>query len=182
MLAYAARFSNPFEVLPSDKQAVIQQNFDAIDRAATAVGVDPQTMQAISLVETRGGLFGVAGSQPGYTGQRSYGLMQIQPATAYVIVRNHPRLLDMFFSGVRPTYTQMVHFLVHNAYGSAYLASYLFRDYSAQLNNNWCSTVLGYNMGIVVATNARHCEQNVYVQDVRWFLTHVVKPHQAVEG
>ncbi len=176
-LSYAIGFSDPLKVLPEQKRITIQQNFQDIYRASTEVGVDPQTMQAISLVETRGGVFGVGGNPASSPSTRSYGLMQIQPATALVILRDHPELVDKFFNGVKPSYSQVIRFLTTNSYGSAVMAAYLFKDYGDMLNSNWCLTVLGYNMGIGVALKARRCEQNLYVQNVRWFLTNIVRKY-----
>lgn len=135
--------------------------------------IDPSvttTMQSILLQETGGGVSSLVGNPTAPKLHRSYGLMQIQVATARSVLTRHPDLCFDLFStyncsnGIRDD--AIIDVLLHDPVANIKIATYNFQLYLEMSKGSWVRAVAGYNAGIGAALKMKNPAKFTYVREI----------------
>lgn len=146
----------------------------------------PEVLQAMLLQESNGGthptLIGSPGAPPN---KRSYGIMQVQIATARSILKRYNYLQVEYF----PDRTvgevsdrELKVLLLTNHRANIEIAVVLFNLYLQMSNGNVDRTIAAYNVGIGGVQKLRSPSKFKYVREVRQKLKTVVKPFNEQYG
>lgn len=131
----------------------------------------PETLQAILLQESNGGL--------AKQGHKSYGLMQVQVVAARSILTRVPELRTQYY-GDRPisdiSYAELVYLLMHNDEANIRIAAHHFKLYFRLVGQDWDKAVAAYNAGIGGVRKIQNPAEFRYVVEIRDKLQRVVRP------
>lgn len=140
---------------------------------------NPETMQAILLQETNGGVGQAIGNKSSPVGKRSYGLMQVQVVAARSILQRVPAVLKMYFPN--KTYDsiadeEIIALLLTNDEANIRIAAHHFKLYLQLSSGNWDRAVAAYNAGIGGVNNIPSPAEFGYVVSVKAKLENAVRP------
>lgn len=140
---------------------------------------NPETLQAILLVESRGGVGSLIGGAGLPILKRSYGIMQVQINTARSVLERTPTLVDRYFPE-RPyrsiTNDEIIKLLLTNNEANIRIAAYNFKMNMSFVKGNWDRAVAAYNVGIgTVLKTGINCSEYGYVKLVKSKLTTTVR-------
>ena len=112
---------------------------------------NPETLQAILLVETRGGEGSLIGGKSLPIVNRSYGIMQIQIGTARSVFERTGGLINRYFPDRNYksiTNQEIIDLLLTNNEANMRIAAHNFRMNMSFTKGNWDRAVAAYNVGI----------------------------------
>lgn len=161
------------------------QNLIMVHEVASKYGY-PEVMQAMLLQESNGGTHPtLIGSPNAPPNKRSYGVLQVQVATARTLLKRYSYLHDMYFpdravSNVSDREIQTLLLRDHRA--NAEMAVALFDLYLRMSNGNVDRTIAAYNVGIGGVKKLRSPSNFKYVREVRQKMKTVVKPFNEQYG
>lgn len=147
---------------------------------------DAETLQAILLQETRGGMIpSLIGNKESPVGKRSYGLMQVQVCAARSILSRNTDLTEGYFPDrkyISLADEEIIALLLTNKDANIRIAAYHFKLYKSLAKGDWARTVAGYNAGEVLMHKLQHPEQFGYVVEVKQKLNTTVKQFNKDHG
>lgn len=140
---------------------------------------NPETMQAILLQETNGGVGHAIGNKASPVGKRSYGLMQIQVVAARSILQRTPTVFKKYFPD--RTYDsvadeEIIALLLTNDEANIRIAAYHFKLYLQLCGGDWDRAVAAYNAGIGGVNGIPQPSEFGYVVGVKAKLDSAVRP------
>jgi hypothetical protein len=166
------------ETLKSRLNRVVTTNLKKVFTIAKNFG-HPETMQAILLQESGGGVANPVGNLASPVGKRSYGIMQVQVIAARSILTRYPEIFakyfpDRMYSSVSDE--EVISLLIANDEANIHIASQHFTLYLALSKGDWHKAVAAYNMGIGNANKRSNHSEYPYVRDVKTRLQSVIRP------
>lgn len=177
----AADQNPPLVLTISDKGKALTQTAAEHLRTVFLIGSEvghPETLQAMLLQETNGGLSDRVGARHEPAHRRSYGLMQVQIVAARSVLQRFSEVMDKYFPNrnVRSvTDREIVSLLLDNDEANVRIAAYHFNLYMKLSNGNWNKAVAAYNMGIGNAMKINNHGDVRYVREIKQKLATVVK-------
>ena len=157
--------------------------FDQNMKLAFDVGSElghPETLQAILLVETRGGVGSIIGGKQLPALQRSYGIMQIQVGTARSVLQRTAGLIGRYFPG-RPyksiSNEEIIRLLLTSNEASMRIAAHNFQLNMRFTKGNWERAVAAYNAGIGAIMRSINIPNPGYVGLVKAKMKNIVRPY-----
>lgn len=146
----------------------------------------PEVLQAMLLQESNGGTHPtLVGSPSAPANKRSYGIMQVQVATARTLFRRYEDLRKKYFADrmIRDVSDDEIKtLLLQNNRANVEIAVSLFNLYLSLSNNNVDRTIAAYNVGIGAVKKLRSPSKFKYVREVRHKIKTVVKHFNEVYG
>lgn len=172
------------EDLKTRVNRIMTTNLKKVYQIARSFG-HPETMQAILLQESGGGVANPVGNLNSPVGKRSYGIMQVQVVAARSILTRYPDIFAKYFPN--RTYTtvsdeEIIAMLITNDEANIHIATQHFKLYLDLSKGDWHKAVAAYNMGIGNANKRDNHEEYPYVQDVKRRIQEVVKPFNRRNG
>lgn len=157
---------------------IVSSNLKRVFEIAKHIG-HPETMQAILLQESGGGMSHPVGNLQSPIGKRSYGLMQVQLIAARSILTRFPETVAQYFPG--RTYSsltdeEIIALLITNEEANIHIATLHFNLYLSLSRGNWDKAVAAYNMGIGNANKRSDHAEVPYVREIKSRLIRTVKP------
>lgn len=140
---------------------------------------NPETMQAILLQETNGGVGEAIGNKASPVGKRSYGLMQVQVVAARSIFERVPSVFKMYFPDRKygsVADEEIIALLLTNDEANIRIAAHHFKLYLQLCGGNWDRAVAAYNAGIGGVNNIGEPSEFGYVIGVKAKLENAVRP------
>jgi len=151
-------------------------------RTAFLVGQEvgnPETLQAILMQESNGGLAGNVGNLSSPIGKRSYGVMQVQLSAARSVLTRTPQLMNTYF----PTREyksladeEIIALLITNAEANIRIAAHHLKIYMAISKGDWNKAVAAYNVGIGGVERIPEPAEYHYVINIKQIINNMVKP------
>lgn len=145
----------------------------------------PETMQAILMQESGGGVANPVGNLKSPVGKRSYGIMQVQVVAARSILTRYPETFERYFPDRKYSSVsdeEIIALLIRNDEANIRIATQHFGLYLSLSNGDWNKAVAAYNMGIGNA-NKRSDHANVsYVKEIKARMIKLVKPFNKNNG
>lgn len=140
---------------------------------------NPETLQAILIQESNGGLAGSVGNLSSPVGKRSYGVMQVQLSAARSVLSRTPQVLNTYFPS--RSYRSLVDeeiiaLLITNVEANIRIAAHHLKIYMSISRGDWSRAVAAYNVGIGGVEKIPVPAEHQYVVDIRQILTTMVKP------
>jgi hypothetical protein len=162
----------------------ISANLKKVYVVAREVG-HPETLQAILLLETRGGKSVPIGNRESPVGKRSYGLMQVQVVAARSILQRNPSLFKRYFP--ERTYNsvldeEIIALLLTNDEANIRIAAHHFKLYLQLSDGDWDRAVAAYNVGIGGVENIPDPAEFEYVIKIKAKLEEDVRPFNRKNG
>lgn len=162
----------------------ISANLKKVYMVAREVG-HPDTLQAILLLETRGGKTVPIGNRESPVGKRSYGLMQVQVVAARSILQRNPSLVVRYFPD--RTYNsvldeEIIALLLTNDEANIRIAAHHFKLYLQLSDGDWDRAVAAYNVGIGGVKNIPDPAKFEYVIKIKAKLEEDVRPFNRKNG
>lgn len=142
-------------------------------RKAFSVGREvghPETLQAILLQETGGGVSDPIGNRNSPVGKRSYGLMQIQTVAARSVFERFPDVFAKYFpdrSYKSVLDEEIIALLLTNDEANIRVAAYTLKINLQLSKGDWSRAVAAYNAGIGGVNNIPVPSQFGYVISVK---------------
>ena len=161
---------------------IINKNLIKVYNIAKEFG-HPETMQAILLQESGGGVSNPVGNMESPIGKRSYGVMQVQIVAARSILSRYPTTYNRYFPNrVYDTISdeEIVALLISNHEANIRIASQHFALYLSLSSGDWNKAVAAYNMGIGNANKRETHDDYPYVKEIVLKLNTVVVPFNEV--
>lgn len=153
------------------------QNLILVYEVASTYG-HPEVMQAMLLQESNGGthptLIGSPNARPS---KRSYGILQVQVATARSLFKRYAYLSTKYFKDrvvSEVSDREIMQLLLQDNRANAEIAVVLFDLYLQLSNNNVDRTIAAYNVGIGGVKKLRSPANFKYVREVRQKIKAVV--------
>jgi hypothetical protein len=157
---------------------VMQANLQRVFHIAKEIG-HPETMQAILLLESGGGVANPVGNLTSPVGKRSYGVMQVQVVAAKSILTRYPDTFNRYFPNRElrsVSDEEIIALLISNHEANIRIACQHFALYLSLSQGDWHKAVAAYNMGIGNAHKHENHEEYPYVKDVVNKIQEMVKP------
>lgn len=146
----------------------------------------PEVLQAMLMQESNGGTHPtLIGSPNAPISQRSYGVMQVQVATARHTLKRYEHLRDKYFPSReidRVSDKEIRSMLLTNHRANIEVAAVLFDLYLQISNGSVDRAIAAYNVGIGGVKKLRSPSNFKYVREVRQKLKTVVKPFNEQYG
>jgi len=156
-------------------------------KLAYAIGHEvgyPETLQAILMQETGGGVSERVGNKNLPVGKRCYGLMQVQVIAARSVFVRYPDVFNRYFPSRNYNNVmdeEIIALLLTNDEANVRIAAYHFKIYITMTKGDWSRAVAGYNQGIGNALKLPNPSQVGYVQGVKHYLVAIVRPFNKAE-
>ena len=163
-------------------QPVVIDNLKTVYEISSSRGADPETMQAMLLRETKGGISSMVGASHLPPEQRSYGLMQVQLVAARSVLQRWPEISEVYFKGRKPSQGELITKLTHDKEFNIDIASAHFVTYLNLSKGDWSKAVAAYNMGIGNANKITNHNRYEYVVWIRKTIDRVIKPFNDKNG
>lgn len=177
----AEDYNKPLVLTISDKgkslSPIAAENLRAVYMIGAEIG-HPETLQAMLLQETNGGLSERVGAKHAPVNKRSYGLMQVQIVAARSVLQRFTNLMEQYFpqrAYRSVTDKEIVNLLLDNDEANIRIAAYHFNLYMKLSNGNWNKAVAAYNMGIGNAMKISNHGDVSYVRDIKQKLNTIVR-------
>lgn len=171
-----------YETTPQD---VTTQHLKLVHEVASEYG-HPEILQAMLMQESNGGTHStLVGSPHAPVNKRSYGVMQVQVATARAVLLRHTHLRDKYFPErdiTRVTDKEIRVTLLTNHRANVEIAAALFALYLHLSKGSVDRAIAAYNVGIGGVKKLRSPSKFKYVREVRQKLKLVVKPFNEQYG
>jgi hypothetical protein len=170
--------ASPPETLKARYNRVIASNLKKVYSISKAFG-HPETMQAILMQESGGGISHPVGNLDSPIGKRSYGIMQVQVVAARSILSRYPGIFDQYFPHRKystVTDEEIIALLLMNDEANIHIAAQHFNLYYRLSNGDWHTAVAAYNMGIGNALKRENHGEYPYVVEVERRIQEVIKP------
>jgi hypothetical protein len=156
----------------------MQANLKQVHAVAREFG-HPETMQAILLQESGGGVANPVGNLNSPVGKRSYGLMQVQVVAARSILSRYPTTFNRYFPD-RQYQTvsdeEVIALLISNHEANIRIACQHFALYLSMSEGDWHKAVAAYNMGIGNALKREDHADYPYVKEIEEKMRETVRP------
>lgn len=166
--------------VPPTTEEIREANLEKVFSIGKEVG-NPETLQAILLQES-GGVPPKVSMKPSRT--KSYGLMQVQIASARSIFKRIPDILDTYFPNRNlrsVTDKEIVNLLVLNDEANIRIAAHHFNLYLQLCGGDLDKTIFAYNVGIGTAQGVRSYSKQRYVKAIKAKMD-VVQPFNILHG
>lgn len=161
------------------------QHLKTVYEVASEYG-HPEVLQAMLMQESNGGTHPtLVGSPNAPISKRSYGVMQVQVATARHTLERYEHLRDKYFPNrdiKRVSDKEIRMMLLKNHAANIEIAAVLFNLYLQISNGNVDRAIAAYNVGIGGVKKLRSPSKFKYVREVRQKLKMVVKPFNEQYG
>lgn len=167
--------------IPADanvKSDKLTDNLKKVFDIGNEVG-NAETLQAILIQESGGGVAPAIGNPKGPISKRSYGIMQVQTVAARSILSREDGLLSRYFPD--RTYAslkdnEIINLLLHDDDANIRIAAYHFKLYLELCKGNWSRAVAAWNVGIGGVTHIPSPAKYGYVVNIKSKLEHTIRP------
>lgn len=149
---------------------VVSDNLIKVYQIGSEIG-HPETLQAILLVESNGGVGSLIGNKSGPESSRSYGVMQVKTVAARSVFTHYPMIFQKYFHDRKyksVTTDEIINLLLTNHEANIRIAGYHFKIYFKLSQNNWHKAVAAYNMGIGNANKLTNHRNVNYVKKIEY--------------
>lgn len=178
------KYELPREYTPTPLDAT-SQHLKTVYEVASEYG-HPEVLQAMLMQESNGGTHPtLVGSPKAPISKRSYGVMQVQVATARHLLKRYEHLRDKYFPEReinRVPDKEIRTMLLKNHKANVEIAAVLFDLYLQISNGSVDRAIAAYNVGIGGVKKLRTPSTFKYVREVRQKLKTVVKPFNEQYG